>query len=140
MSSAVDHLAGQANVTGRGIGVIGFCMGGMLTWLLAVNRPDRVLAAVPFYGYPSGDMEPDWAPLSASVHAHMAERDQFFDPAGGTKLETKLRAMGKDVRVIVHPGTGHGFMAAHNTLGTYDPDLFERLWPQVVEFLHEKLG
>ena len=30
----------------------------MLTWLLAAQRPDRVVAAVPFYGFPQGDSEP----------------------------------------------------------------------------------
>src|SRR5687767_8566032 len=40
MSAAVDYLAGHDAVTGDGIGVIGFCMGGMLTFLLAANRPD----------------------------------------------------------------------------------------------------
>src|SRR5687767_58555 len=61
MSGAVDYLASHDAVTGDGIGVIGFCMGGILTFLLAANRPDKVVAAVPFYGYPSGDTEPDWS-------------------------------------------------------------------------------
>src|SRR3954453_7888082 len=45
MSGAVDFLAGHDAVTGEGIGAVGFCMGGMLTWLLAANRPDKVKAA-----------------------------------------------------------------------------------------------
>ena len=60
MSGAIDHLAALDGVTGRGIGVVGFCMGGMLSFLIAANRPDKVVAVVPFYGFPQGDMEPDW--------------------------------------------------------------------------------
>ena len=54
MSGAVDFLAEHAATTGDGIGVVGFCMGGMLTFILAALRPDKVKAAVPFYGFPSG--------------------------------------------------------------------------------------
>src|SRR6267142_6385124 len=54
MSGAVDYLASHSAVTSDGIGVVGFCMGGMLSFLIAVNRPDKVKAVVPFYGFPQG--------------------------------------------------------------------------------------
>jgi len=140
MSGAIDYLAGHDAVTGDGIGVVGFCMGGMLTFLLAANRPDKVKAAVPFYGFPQGDSEPDWSALSASIQGHMAENDDFFGPDAARALEEKLRGMGKDVTITVHPGTGHAFMGPHNAMGTLDADLAERLWPEVIAFLHDKLG
>lgn len=140
MSAAVDYLAGHDAVTGDGIGVIGFCMGGMLTFLLAANRPDKVTAAVAFYGYPQGDTEPDWSRLSASIRGHMAENDDFFGPEGARALEEKLQKMGKDVTFTVHPGTGHAFMGPHNALGTLDEELANRIWPEVVSFLHDQLG
>ena len=140
MSSAIDYLAGHDAVTGDGLGVIGFCMGGMLTFLLAANRPDKIVAAVPFYGYPSGDNEPDWSGLQASIRGHMAENDDFFGPDGARALAEKLQQMGKDVTITVHPGTGHAFMAPHNALGTRDEEADKRIWPEVVAFLHEKLG
>jgi carboxymethylenebutenolidase len=140
MSAAVDYLAGHDAVTGDGIGVVGFCMGGMLTFLLAAHRPDKIAAAVPFYGYPSGDTEPDWSKLQASIRGHMAGNDDFFGPEGAKALEEKLKGMGKDVEITVHPGTGHAFMAPHNALGTRDEEADARIWPQVVSFLHEKLG
>jgi carboxymethylenebutenolidase len=140
MSGAVDYLAGHDEVTADGIGVIGFCMGGMLTFMLAVNRADKVKAAVSFYGFPQGEMEPDWSKLSASVLGHMAETDDFFAPEAARALEAKLTDMGKDVTLTVHPGTGHAFMGEHNALGTYDPELASTLWPEVILFLREKLG
>ena len=54
MSGAVDLLADHEAVTSDGIGVVGFCMGGLLTFVLAALRPDKIKAAVPFYGYPAG--------------------------------------------------------------------------------------
>jgi carboxymethylenebutenolidase len=139
MSGAIDFLLADDGVTGDGVGVVGFCMGGMLAWLIAANRADVVRAVVPFYGYPSGDMEPDWTQLAAPVRAHMAENDDFFGPDGANELAAKLQGMGKDVSVTVHPGTGHAFMATHDALGTRDEAKAEEIWPGVVAFLHERL-
>ena len=140
MSGAIDYLAGHDAVTGDGIGVIGFCMGGMLSFVIAANRPDKVKAAVPFYGFPQGDGEPDWSKLAATVRGHMAENDDFFGPDAARALEKKLQGMGKDVQLTVHPGSGHAFMGPHNALGTLDRELAEQIWPGVISFLHEKLG
>jgi carboxymethylenebutenolidase len=140
MSGAVDYLAGLDGVTGTGIGVIGFCMGGMLTLVLAALRPDKIKAAVPFYGFPQGPGEPDWSKLTAKVRGHMAEHDDFFSPDSARALEAKLRGLGKDVTFTVHPGTGHAFMGPHNALGTLNETLAAQIWPGVLSFLHETLG
>ena len=49
-------------------------------------------------------MEPDWSKLTASISGHMAEHDDYFSPAAAKALEAKLRGMGKDVTLTVHPG------------------------------------
>ena len=69
----------------------------------------------------------------------MAENDDFFPPAAAAVLESKLSAMGKDVTLTVHPGTGHAFMAPHNALGTRNEELTEKIWPEVNSFLHQQL-
>ncbi len=139
MSGAVDYLAGHTAVTSKGIGVVGFCMGGMLSFIIAANRGDKVKAVVPFYGFPQGTTEPDWSKLTAVVRGHMAERDNFFPPAAAQALEAKLRKMGKDVTLTVHPGTGHAFMGPHNALGTLNKEVAARIWPDVVKFLKDTL-
>ncbi len=140
MSGAVDFLSAHPAVTSTGIGVIGFCMGGMLAFLIAANRPDRVKALVPFYGFPQGDSEPEWSRLSAAISGHMAEQDSFFPPAAARALEAKLRAMGKQVTLTVHPGTGHAFMGPHNALGTLNAELAARIWPEALSFLRKTLA
>jgi len=140
MSGAVDYLAAHKAVSGDAIGVVGFCMGGMLAFLLACGRPDRIKAVVAFYGFPQGETEPDWSKLEAAVRGHMAENDDFFGPDAARALESKLQGMGKDVQFTIHPGTGHAFMGPHNALGTRDEALSEKIWPEVLAFLHEKLG
>ena len=140
MSGAVDYLADHDAVSSDGIGVMGFCMGGMLTFLLAAARPDRIVAAVPFYGFPTGDDQPDYRDIEASIQGHMAENDDFFPPEAAKELEAKLQEMGKDVTITVHEGAGHAFMAPHNALGTQDSELYAKIWPLATGFLHEHLA
>jgi carboxymethylenebutenolidase len=140
MSGAVDYLADHPATTGDGIGVMGFCMGGMLTFLLAADRPDRIKAAVPFYGFPSGDAQPDYSRIEAAIQGHMAENDDFFPPAAARALEAELQSLGKDASMTVYEGSGHAFMAPHNALGTQDQELYDRVWPVATGFLHDHLG
>ena len=140
MSAAVDYLADHDATTGDGIGVMGFCMGGLLTFILAALRPDRIVAAVPFYGFPTGDDQPNYRDIEAAIQGHMAEHDDFFPPDAARALEAELKALDKDVTITVHEGAGHAFMAPHNALGTQDQELYDKIWPQVTAFLHEHLA
>ena len=139
MSGAVDYLASHKAVTSTGIGVVGFCMGGMLSFIIAANRPDKVKAVVPFYGFPQGPSEPDWSKITATISGHMAGDDDHFPAPAAQALEAKLRGMGKTVTLKVHPGTGHAFMGPHNALGTLNETLAAQIWPEVVSFLKDNL-
>ena len=140
MAGAVDYLLGSDAVTGDAVGVIGFCMGGMLTLMIAALHGDKVAVAVPFYGAPVGEMAPDWNGLTASVQGHFAEEDGFFGSEPVRQLEAQLQGMGKDVEFIFYPGTGHAFANEENALGTYDPEAASTALGRAVSFLHAKLG
>ncbi len=140
MSGAVDYLVAHESTSSSTLAVMGFCMGGMLTFVLAALRPDAISAAVPFYGFPSGDDQPDYSNITAKIRGHMAEVDGFFPPEGAADLEQRLQAAGVDASLTVHPGTGHAFMASHNALGTQDNDLAARLWPEVHAFIHDTVS
>jgi len=140
MSGAIDFLLAQDAVRGNKVGVIGFCMGGMLTLMIAALQGDKVGAAAPFYGAPLGDSAPDWSGLTASVQGHFAENDDFFGPGPVKDLEKQLTSMGKDVEFIVYPGTGHAFGNEENALGTYDAEATKTSWNRAVTFLKEKLA
>jgi len=140
MGGAVDYLSGHPSVRGQKVGVVGFCMGGMLTLLLAAQQGDRIGAAVPYYGAPLGEMEPDWSNLSAPVMGHVAENDDFFPPDAFRALEEKLKGQGKDVTFHYYPGTGHAFALEHNALGTHDADAARQAWVRTLEFLRKHLG
>ncbi len=137
MGGAVDFLAGLDAVTSDGIGVVGFCMGGMLTFILAALRPDKVKAGVPFYGFPQGGGEPDYTAMTARIHGHMSATDQHFSVDAVKALEARLQGMGKDVVIEVHPAE-HAFMNEESDV--HDPELAARLWPEVVTFLKDSLS
>ena len=139
MSAAIDALLANSAVRGDKVGVVGFCMGGMLTLMIAALAGDKVGAAAPFYGAPLGENAPDWSNLTASVRGHFAENDDFFGPGPVKELEAQLRSMGKDVVFEVHPGTGHAFVNDENPLGTHAPDVAEQCMDSTLAFLHERL-
>src|SRR5437762_10840434 len=72
------------------VGVTGFCMGGALTLLSAVNVPEAD-ALVVWYGYPPLEYV-DAAKIKAPLMGHWATEDTAFPIAKVDELEKKLRA------------------------------------------------
>jgi carboxymethylenebutenolidase len=136
---AVDFLRSHSAVRGDKVGVVGYCMGGMLTLVVAAQQGDKIGAAAPYYGAPLGDSAPDWSGLTAPVRGHFAGSDDFFPPDAVRELERQLRDMGKDVELEIHAGSGHAFVNEENPLGTHDPDLASKCWAATVGFLHDRL-
>jgi carboxymethylenebutenolidase len=139
MGGAVDFLRAHDAVQGDKVGVVGFCMGGMLALIVAAQQGDKIGAVAPFYGAPLGEGAPDWSNLTAPVHGHYAENDDFFPPGPIRELEARLRGMGKDVVFEMHPGTGHAFANEENALGTHDEAAAGRAWTTTVAFLRDRL-
>ena len=108
LTGAVDYL--QARTGHTKVGVVGFCMGGGLTLVLATLRPDAVAAAAPYYGViPWPDAQPEWSKLTAKVVGEYAEKDGFAGPDAVRALESQLKGLGKDATLHVHAGADHGF-------------------------------
>ena len=84
---AVQHLkkTGSSKVA-----VTGFCMGGALTLLSAVNVPE-LDASVVWYGYPPLEYI-DASKIQKPLQAHWALHDEFFPIAGVDQLESNLKA------------------------------------------------
>ena len=139
MSAAIDHLLADPATTGASVGVVGFCMGGMLTLMIAALEGDRVAAAAPFYGAPLGDEGPDWSGLTAKVEGHFAEVDDFFPPDAVRNLEDTLRGLGNDVTFHVYEGTGHAFANEENPLGTLNEAEAATAWGRTLDLLRNNL-
>ncbi len=139
MSGAIDHLLSLDSVTGPRVGVIGFCMGGGLTLVLAALRPDAVGATVPFYGLiPWEHAQPDYSRLDAPVLGHYAAEDGFFTPDLVAALQDQLDSLGKQADLEIYPGTDHAFFNDTRP-EVYDAEASARAWVQTVGFLHTNL-
>ena len=137
MGGAIDHLLSLDAVTSGGVGVVGFCMGGGLALLLAVQRPDAVLACAPFYGIiPWESASPDWSKLAAPVRGHFAGEDGFFSPDKVQALEAELKGLGKDAELVVHTGADHAFFNDTRP-EVYDAAHATEAWEGTLAFFRE---
>ena len=139
MAGAVDYLKGHDAVTGRGVGVTGFCMGGGLALWLATLRPDDIGAVVPYYGLiPWPAAQPDWSKLNAPVQGHYAEDDDFASPETVRKLEGELKGHGATVECFVYPGCGHAF-SNHHRPEVFHEDHSQTAWERTIGFFRQNL-
>lgn len=137
MGGAVDHLLSLDAVTSAGVGVVGFCMGGALALLLAVERADQVLACAPFYGtIPFVESSVDWSKLQAPVRGHFASDDGFFTADKVRVLEAELQGLGKDVELVIHTGTDHAFFNDTRP-EVYDAEHAAEAWEATIAFFRE---
>jgi carboxymethylenebutenolidase len=84
---AVQHLKSTGSLKA---GVTGFCLGGALTVLAAVNVPEAD-ATVVWYGFPPLEYV-DASKIKAPMLGHFATQDEFFKIGVVDELEKKLRA------------------------------------------------
>ena len=108
LSGAIDLLVSRSG--SPRVGVVGYCMGGGLTLVVACQRPDAVAAAAPYYGaIPWEGAQPDYSKLAAKVVGEYAENDGWASPEVARALQSQLQSLGKDAVVHIHPGCEHAF-------------------------------
>ena len=135
VASAIAHLEKDATVRRGRIGITGFCMGGRVSYLAACALPDKITAAVPFYG---GGIPIDrTATLRAPVLAFFGDADPFIPLDQVEKLRTEAARLGKSIEVVVYPGAPHGFFC--NERDSYRPDAARDAWERTKSFFKKHL-
>lgn len=137
LGAAVQYLATHDATTSDKIGVVGFCMGGALS-LYTATKNSNIGACVVFYGgHPN--VKPDLPKLQAPVLGLYAERDGFVTPASVRDLEGQLKALGKQIDVIIYPNADHAFFNDTRP-AVYHPEAAADSWQRTVEFLRKHLS
>ena len=134
LKSGVGEL--QRRVPDKKIAVIGFCMGGGLTWQLLASGEPRLAAAMPFYG-PAPD-NPDFSgSKDVAVLAFYGEQDQRV-----TSTEPVVRAAlekaGMAHQLVTEPNANHAFF--NDTGDRYNATAADDAWRRVQDWLTKYVG
>ena len=115
-------------------GCVGFCWGGRMTNLLAVNLAS-LNAAVAYYG---GQPDPADVPkIKAKLMLHYAGMDERVN-AGIPAYETALKSAGTDYQLFIYDGVQHAF---NNDTGgeRYNADAAKLAWVRTLELFNKTL-
>jgi carboxymethylenebutenolidase len=127
------YLGEQPFAQAERVGMVGFCFGGGVTWLMATRMPE-LRAAVPFYGpHPPVSDVPN---IQAAVLGIYAENDQRINQ-GIPAIEEAMREQGKIYEKVIYPDTDHAF---HNDTGPrYNPEAAQDAWSRTLEWFDRYL-
>jgi carboxymethylenebutenolidase len=136
LTKAADYLASRPEVAGRGIGAIGFCMGGGLALNLACESP-HIQAVAPFYG---GNPSPidKVQNLRGPLFGAYAENDNFASESVRRQLEEALKHHGISHDVRVYPGTEHAFFN-DTRAEVYNREAAEDAWQRALNLFRDNL-
>jgi carboxymethylenebutenolidase len=145
VNAALAHMAGLPAIAGERLGVMGFCMGGQVTYLTAGNNPD-LKAAIAFYpGFlfnrlASGN---DPAPFEASssircpILVLTGADDLNPSPEQASLIDAELTKHGVVHEMHLYPGAAHAFMSDDSE--SYREAAATDAWTQCLKWLRRYL-
>ena len=147
VKATVDYLKTNPNVDANNIGIVGYCFGGMVSYLGAAKVPGIKAAAI-YYGggiLPRPDAPAD-APrlldqtvdsIKVPIIGFWGDQDGGIPPANVKKIEETLKAKGKTYESHLYQGAGHGFFC--DARGSYNEAAAKDAWPRTVDFFKKNL-
>jgi carboxymethylenebutenolidase len=129
-AEAAVKAASQATSNVGKVGIVGYCWGGLVTWLAAAKIPG-LAAAAPYYGggiLDNAELEP-----KVPLMGHFGERDQHI-PVDGVK---KLAAKHSKHQIFIY-AADHGFNCDHR--GSYDAPAAKQARERTLAFFRKHVG
>ena len=129
--AALEHLRALPEVGGRKVGVIGFCLGGGIAYMVAAASDPAV--AVCYYGsaIPGAlDRAPD---VRCPILFHFGEEDNYISPEQRRSV-ARAFAGRRDVELHLHPAAGHAF-DNHDAAMFSRPQAAAQAWEQTKALL-----
>jgi carboxymethylenebutenolidase len=145
VNATVNFLQSHHAVDKNHLGIIGFCMGGRVAYLMSAASL-AFKAAVAYYAgntfRPWGRDIPSPFERTSEIHyavqAHFGADDQNPSPEDMHKLEVELKRFDKTHEFYSYLNAGHAFM--DNTRESYRRHADEASWPRTLEFLGRHLS
>jgi carboxymethylenebutenolidase len=136
LKAAYSYLSSRPDVEPAKIGVVGWCMGGGYSILLAQNEPKLAACAVNYGALPT---EPqDIAKIHAPVLGNFGADDIGIPPKAVHAFADAMKTDGKTVDVKIYDGAGHAFENPNNKTG-YRPEAAKEAWNRMVAFFKANL-
>jgi carboxymethylenebutenolidase len=132
---ALDTVKAMPNVEPKKPSLMGFCIGGFMTYYVASRYPD-LGAVVAFYGAGYDPTPEEVAKVNAPVLAFYGSRDQSVPMEQVRKIERMYKEAGKDFTVKVYDA-GHAFINPDHGMG--NEKAAAEAWPLAVNFLKQHL-
>lgn len=126
VAAAYEYVKG----TGKGTGVIGFCYGGLLSWLSSTRAKAlnmKLSCAIGYYAGGIGKVAAEEP--SCPVQLHFGAAD---DHIGKDQIDA-VRAAHPQVEIFLYPGAGHAF--ANEARASYVPAASDLARQRSLEFL-----
>jgi carboxymethylenebutenolidase len=99
------YMKEQAFASAERLGMVGFCFGGGVTWLVAEGMPE-LKAAVPFYGPPPPvDKVPDIQAAVLAIYGGLDSRITSTEPS----MEAAMTQANKVFDKMIYPDADHAF-------------------------------
>lgn len=144
VGAAAGFLKGQKQIDGARLGMVGFCMGGRVVYLMASASPD-LMAAVMYYGgniMQSGGDGPSPFERTPEIHCpilgHFGAEDKNPSPDDMRKLDAELAKFGKVHEFHSYAGAGHAFANLGST--NYRAHAADASWPRTFDFFARALN
>ncbi len=144
VNATVEHLRRLPGSRVARIGIIGFCMGGRVSYLLAGSSPVFKAAGV-FYGgnimkpWGDGPAPFDLTPrIACPVAGFFGLEDANPSPDDVKKIDAELDRLGKPHEFHSYAGAGHAFLNFTNP-NTYREGPAADAWQKLLPFLDKHL-
>jgi carboxymethylenebutenolidase len=132
--ASLARLGEEPEVEG-GCGVMGFCLGGLLTYHVAVNADPAV--AVSYYGSNIAASLDQADGVTCPIQFHFGESDPYIPLDQAQQIEAAFSAR-PDAEVHIQPGAGHAF-DNHEAAMFHHPEAAAASWALTVGFLQKHL-
>ena len=144
VNTTIKHLSTLPLVQGDRIGIVGFCMGGRVAYLIATVNP--VIKAAGLF-YPWHIMEPwgegpspwDCTPsLNCPAVGFFGEDDQLSTIEEAKRIDAELTRHGKFHEFHYYPGAPHAFMD-NTSPQSYRPEASRDSWEKLLDWFEKYL-
>jgi carboxymethylenebutenolidase len=135
IDSAITYL--ESARSADKLGVIGWCFGGGWTLQTAIAFPDKIDAAVMYYGQLVLEKDKLEA-INAPLLGIFAEEDKAIPPASVVEFKDRLDELDKTNKIRVFEGVDHAF--ANPSGKAYDPEAAADSWDLATEWLDKYLA